>query len=126
MGILDTVMNASAAPASARSQATADRPKAKLWLNIGYQAGDKFINLPLGMPIDTMEPVPVTGQNEDWVKQQNARNALLKALQDLGATIPQGEDRDIQLTLKLRRTAEPMAVASGDNEYIADFSKLLG
>src|SRR5262245_25220734 len=80
-----------------------DLPKSQLWLNVGYEANGKFINLPLGMAIDTMRPADTRGQNEDFVKQQSARNDLLKALQQLGASFEPGQEQEINLVVKLRR-----------------------
>ncbi len=116
MGVLDFAAQQNAPTARSRT-ARDDRPKAKVWLNIGYQAGDKFITLPVGLPIDTMEPVEVRGQNEDWIKQQNARNGLLEMLQQAGASLEAGEEKTVNLTIQLRRTNEEVQVATVDNEY---------
>lgn len=102
-----------------------DKPKAKVWLNIGYEAGGKFINLPIGLPIDTMDPAEIRGQNVDWVKQRTAQNQLLKALQDLGLKMQPGEERDINLTLRMRRVSEELSVSQEENEYAIDFGSLL-
>lgn len=99
------------------SNQQSERPQAKLWLNIGYHAEDKFINLPLGLPIDTMDPAPIRGQNEEFVQLRSAQNELLKALQDLGVKMAPGEEKDLVLTVQLRRVNEQMTVASKDNKY---------
>lgn len=101
-----------------------DRPKAKVWLNVGYEKNGKFINLPIGLPIDTMDAADVRGQNEDWVKQRTAQNDLLKALQQLGGTMAPSEEREIQLTVKLRRVGEQLEIAKDQNEYATDFTSL--
>jgi len=102
-----------------------EQPKSKMWVNIGYESNGKFINLPLGMPIDTMKPAEVKGQNEDWVKQRTASNDLLKALQTLGASFEPGHEETINLIVKLRRVNEEMEVSKTDNEYSADLSFLV-
>lgn len=102
-----------------------ERPKAKVWLNIGYEAGGKFINLPVGLPIDTMEPAAVRGQNEDWVKQRNAQNALLEALKKLGVDLDPGQEQTLNLQVRVRRVNEELAVPVGDNEYAVDLGELL-
>lgn len=112
-----------------------DRPKAKLWLNTGYviAGSDKFINLPVGLPIDTMEPAPVGGQNEDWLKQRQAQNEFLKSLQAVGADMAPGEERDIirqdmgngiTLVVRLRRVNEERAVPLATNEYAVNFTSM--
>ena len=58
MGILDfdTAAKTNTAAASGtnnrRTQAQ-DRPSAKLWLNVGYDTNGRFVNLPVGIPVDT-------------------------------------------------------------------------
>ncbi|AZO48065.1 hypothetical protein [Mesorhizobium sp. M4B.F.Ca.ET.058.02.1.1] len=102
-----------------------ERPKAKVWLNVGYEKNGKFINLPIGLPIDTMEAGEVRGQNEDWVKQRTAQNELLKALQAMGAAFAPGQEETINLTIKLRRVNEQLEVAKDQNEYSFDPASLL-
>lgn len=87
-----------------------DRPAAKTWLNVGYQVEDKFVNLPLGLAIDTMEPAQVRGQNEEWVMLQNARNELLKELQALGDSLQPGEEQEINLIVKIRHVNDAVSV----------------
>ena len=102
-----------------------EQPKAKLWLNVGYEAGGKFINLPFGLPVDTMKNAKVQGQNEDWIKQRNAQNQLLKMLQDLGAKFTPGHEQTINLQVRLRRVNEELEVGKEDNEYGIDIAALL-
>lgn len=109
-----------AAPAT-----TEAKPAAKVWLNVGYEVAGKFINLPLGLPIDTMGEAKVQGQNEDWVKQRNAQNQLLKMLQDLGMSFEPGQEQTINLQVRLRKVNEDKIVAKEDNEYSIDMSSLL-
>ncbi len=103
-----------------RGVAAQDRPAAKLWLNIGYMKNEKFINLPIGLPIDTMEPVRVSGQ-EDWAKFQSARNGLLKAIQDAGANLQPGAACELNLTIQLRHVNDAIDVKAEDNEYALEF-----
>lgn len=104
-----------------------DRPKANIWLNIGYEIAGKFVNLPFGQPIDTMEAAEVRGQNEDWIKFQTARNALLKVMQDLGAQLAPGQEIEVpNLVIKLRRINSELDVSKAENEYSVDLMALLG
>lgn len=131
MGILDfNTPSTQTQPASTRRMpfgnmtSPNERPKAKLWINLGYMQNDRFVNLPIGTPVDTMEPAEVRGQNADWVKFQSARNDLLKALQELGANIEPGQEVDLNLIVKLRRVNDELAVPTGENEYKTDLSAL--
>lgn len=122
-------------PANARS--SEERQDAKVWLNIGYYVtvhtdeGDvvKLVNLPMGMPLDTMKPVKITGQNEDWIKLQTARNQLLDEMQKVGAQLKPGETHDLTqpggLVIQLRRINENVEVKSQDNEYAVDLTRLM-
>src|SRR5262245_60032119 len=101
------------------------KPKAKTWLNVGYMANGRFINLPLGLPIDTMEAADVRGQNQEFVAQRNAQNALLKWAQDVGAKLQPGEEIAVNLITKIRRVNEDLVVAPEDNAFAIDFTTLL-
>lgn len=104
-----------------------DRPAAKLWLNIGYDKGERFVNLPIGIPLDTMEALPIRGQNEEWAMFQAARNHLLKQLQEAGDNLEPGAEVTVNLTVKLRKVNEALDVSTSEagNEFIADLSNLI-
>ena len=130
MGILD--FNSAPANTTAtarRSTSNADLPQAKVWLNVGYEANGKFVNLPFGIALDTMQPLPVKGQSEDWVKLRTAQNHLLKQLQAGGDALDSGEEIVVNLQVRMRKTKEDLVVAADEsNEFVADlgglFSKL--
>ncbi len=141
MGILETLSNANkpAGPLfnqarSSNARSDEQRQDAKVWVNIGYYVSigedTKFVNLPLGMPLDTMKPARITGQNEDWIKLQTARNGLLSEMQKLGAELKPGQTVDMNpgsqgLVIQLRRVDERVEVVSSDNEYAIDLTKLM-
>lgn len=115
------VFENSAAPA-----AKAERAKTKIWLNIGYHVGNKFVNLPVGIPLDTTAPVEIRGQNEDWNKFQTARNGLLEALTKMGMSLEPGAEDVIEgLVIKVKHVAEPATVDAENNEYVVDFNAML-
>lgn len=99
-------------------------PRSEFWLNVGYDASDRFVNLPIGMPIGTMDPLPIRGQNHEWNEFTAARNALLEALKEIGAGLEPGAEIEIpNLVIKLRRVNEEAAVT--DNRYSVDLMSLL-
>jgi hypothetical protein len=106
------------------SQNYQDRPKAKLWVNIGRQIGDKFIS-PFGIPLDNLLPAEIRGQNVDFVKQKTAENQLLEALQKLGMSFTPGQEETLNLEVRIRRTNETIEVKSDENEYSVDINDLL-
>ena len=127
MGILDfeAAKTNPPAPRSGR-QAAQDRPAAKLWLNVGYDANGRFVNLPVGIPVDTMEVLPIRGQNEEWAQFQSARNDLLKALQEAGDNLEPGAEVEVKLVVKLRKVNEEIEVSKEDNPFAANLSSLIG
>lgn len=118
MSILDTLAarNNAASSKSARPAAE-DRPVAQTWMNIGYMAGDEFINLPLGLAIDTMEPVVAKGQSEKWIQTQTARNELLKAIQQAGDELKPGEFAILPLQIQIRRVNDQVVIDPEHNPY---------
>lgn len=80
-----------------------DQPKAKIWLNIGYVAegvptgeGDKvedrFVSLPVGIPLDTMEKLPTNSRNQAYAQFQAARNSLYDQIIQAASQLQPGED----------------------------------
>ena len=129
MGILDFEAAAKTNNNNSRSagrQAQADRPAAKLWLNVGYDANGRFVNLPVGIPVDTMETLPIRGQNEEWAQFQSARNDLLKAIQEAGDNLEPGAEVEVKLVVKLRKVNEEIEVSKEDNPFAVNLSSLIG
>ena len=128
MGILDfeaAAKNTNTSRSAGR-QAQADRPAAKLWLNVGYDANGRFVNLPVGIPVDTMETLPIRGQNEEWAQFQSARNDLLKAIQEAGDGLEPGAEVEVKLVVKLRKVNEEIEVSKEDNPFATNLSSLIG
>lgn len=89
-----------------------NRAKAQIWLNLGYQIEvptsdgtmeTRFINLPMGLPLDTMEEVATTSSNEVFAAMQIAKNDLLKQLLAAAADLPAGGERIVNLQVQMRR-----------------------
>ena len=128
MGILDfeAAAKTNNTSRSAGRQAQQDRPAAKLWLNVGYDANGRFVNLPVGIPVDTMELLPIRGQNEEWAQFQSARNQLLKAIQEAGDNLEPGAEVEVKLVVKLRKVNEEIEVSKEYNPFAANLSALIG
>lgn len=124
MGILETLndaKNATAGTSTRRTAGNPDQPKAQVWMNVGYEKNGKFISIPLGLPVDTMEPVDAKGQNEEWLKQQLARNALLKAIQEKGDELEPGQEIKLNmLEIRIRRINDDKEISSEENEFLPD------
>ena len=108
-----SILDFNKGPANNERRQDQSRPEAKVWLNFGYEANGRFVNLPLGLPIDTMEPIKVNGSAE-WAQFQTARNNLLKALQGAGDKLQPGEEQEVRMTIKIRRVNEHTEVDAGD------------
>lgn len=100
-----------------------DKPKAQFWLNIGYTAlegtdDEKFISLPVGIPLDTQEPLPTNMSNEDFRAMRCAQNDLLAQLLAGAAQLEPGQETTINLQVQLRRVkGEAAPIAAGENKY---------
>lgn len=113
------------APRSGNAQ-NQERPKTQIWLNVGYEVtvqGEngpetRFINLPVGIPVDTTDKLELRGQNADWNKFQSARNDFLEMLQKHGAKMAPGAEEVVKgLVVKIKRVAGPVEVDGDTNEY---------
>lgn len=142
MGVLENIANA-AANSTVNSNVGAnanpfagvgyptkeEKPKATVYVNVGYQGADEFISIPLGIALDTMQEVNESSTNPKMAKILKAKNELLRNLLEfiLANTNP-GETLNLSealpgLTLQARRVGENVQV--GDNEYAMDFSQLM-
>lgn len=96
-----------------------DLPKAQFWLNIGYLAGEaedaRFVSLPVGIPLDTMERLGTRSSNADFAMFQAARNDLLDQLLEVSGKLAPGQDYvipcegDSGLAIQIRRVNEEQA-----------------
>ena len=79
-------------PKTTQNTATdAKKPKAKLYLNIGYvHPTEGRINLPFNLSLDHMSNKDVKG-GDDWAVKAHLANDLLAMLRDLVAGITPGE-----------------------------------
>ena len=102
-----------------------DRPKTLVWLNIGFEdAEGRFVNLPVGVPLDTTAPLEIRGQNAEWNGFQKNRNALLNYLTKYGLNMDPGSEEVINgLQIRIKHV-NTEAADSGDE--VVDFSKMIG
>jgi hypothetical protein len=104
--------------AKAPEAAKKDYVKANIWLNIGYEVEvqdnegvveTRFINLPMGLPLDTMEEVKTNSSNETFAAMQVAKNDLLKQLLCAAADLKPGQERIVNLQVQMRRVNDAAA-----------------
>jgi hypothetical protein len=109
----------------------ADRPKSQFWMNIGYTVQvdvqengvttgteSKFVSLPVGIPLDGMQPLPVNSKNEEFAAFQTARNDLLNQLSQVATSLKPGEERIVNLEIQVRRvSAEAAPIPSATNPF---------
>ena len=112
------------------SKPTEQREKASFWLNIGYSSGvtdengeDRFVSLPLGIPLDTQEHLPTNSKNAEFAQFQSARNDLLDQLMEAAKSLAPGEARVVKLEVQLRRVnEEAAAIPPGQNIFARKLS----
>lgn len=105
----------------AQTPAASQQPRkpSEFWLNIGVQAGNEFISLPTGLPLDDMKPARANTNNADWNQMAQAKNLLLEQIQQIAAQMEPGAEHELTLTVKLRRTAQNSEPAAADNPLAA-------
>lgn len=111
--------------AAAAASAKTDRPKAQLWVNIGYASGvidengeDRFVSLATGIPLDTMEALPTNSRNVEYARFNAARNDLHDQIMAAAAALAPGESKMLNLQIQLRRVNEEQAdVGTDDNQF---------
>lgn len=91
------------------------RKPSEFWLNVGVQAGEEFISLPVGLPLDDMKPARANTNNSEWNQMAQAKNTLLEQLQLLAAQLEPGKEVELNLTVQLRRAAQNDEPAKNDN-----------
>lgn len=98
------------------------KPQAQIWLNIGYTMGEgenrKFVSLPVGIPLDTQEPIKIKGQSQDYNDFSESRNELLEMLIKAAQELPPGGEDYVNLEIQIRRVAAPVEASKGEaNPY---------
>lgn len=103
-----------------------DRPVAKFWLNIGYNvpgAGDdgedRFVALPVGIPLDTMKPVTTNSRNDSYREFMAAKNDLLEQIMEAAQKLQPGEERKLNLEIQLRHVADVQAPVERETNRFA-------
>jgi hypothetical protein len=86
-----------------------DRPEAQVWANLGFvverseeDGGNRFVALPVGLPLDTMETRRPRGTGE-LGQLDAAGNDLLKQLQDYASALKPGEESIVTMQVQIRR-----------------------
>lgn len=128
-------MGGNVAPINHAQAPAQQRPKAKVWANLG-----KTFHLPdgnggtepvfvsvFGFPVDTMEDfAPYTGKNERMRHISEAKTLMLKMFQDAGGATNPGEGISVAgLETELRRVGEAQASASGANPMLEQIAGTL-
>ena len=104
-----------------------DRPKAKFWLNIGYDSGvadestggTKFVSLPVGIPLDNNEKLPTNSRNAEFAAFQAARNDLMEQVMAVAGNLAPGEEKLLNLQIQLRRVNDEAAEIPVENNPFA-------
>jgi hypothetical protein len=109
--------------ANAAAPAPQAKKRANFWLNVGLvkkvDGEEVFLSLPLGIPLDTQDPLPTNSSNKDFAQMQAARNDLVEQLKAYAETMDAGEDVIIDLQVQLRRVkdVEEVSVKPNENKF---------
>lgn len=107
-----------------------DLPKAQFWLNVGYSVEvdteegveNRFVSLPVGIPLDTQEKLPTNSRNQQFAQFQSARNDLMDQILEVAQSLTPGEERILNLEIQLRRVNEETVVSSTNNPFAKKLS----
>ena len=111
-----------------------DRAKAQFWLNVGYVSNVKdedgtyrFVSLAQGIPLDSIESLPVNSRNQSFAMFRQAQNELRDDLLTEAKQLKPGEDMIFEagpsgLTFQLRRVQDEQAAPTGENPFRRRFS----
>lgn len=111
-----------------------DRVKAQFWLNVGYVSNVKdedgtyrFVSLAQGIPLDSIESLPVNSRNQSFAMFRQAQNELRDDLLTEAKQLKPGEDMIFEagpsgLTFQLRRVQDEQAAPTGENPFRRRFS----
>ena len=122
------------------------RPQSQTWLNIGVEVDipnpnfdvnkavsdsnpetvKSFVGMPVGIPLETTEPVVAKGQNQNWLNTVQLKNLILSQLQGAAAELAPGEGVVIEgLQMQIfRRNVAAAAPAEGTNPLVEQFKAL--
>ena len=110
---------------NAQNQNGSEQKKSIFWINVGYKTGveredgsEIIVTLPFGIPLDSMQYVQTNSKNQEWVELQQARNSLLDDLRKAASELAPGEEKELTLSVTLRRATEAVSeVADGSNKF---------
>jgi hypothetical protein len=114
-----------------RNDSNNEREQAQVYLNIGFMSKnpttgeDEFISLPVGVGLDTMKPMNVSGSNEDWKMMAQAKNALMEQLQQAAENMEPGEEHVVtDLSIQIRRRNDVETPSMTDNPHMKRLASL--
>lgn len=104
------------------------RKPSEFWINVGLPTGvsdDKFsfLSLPLGIPLDTMNPVELRGNNQEFLEFRAAQNHLLEQVHAEAKKLGAGMSIELPLMVQLRRiSGDPVVPTS--NRFLQALNKV--
>jgi hypothetical protein len=101
-------------------QSVAEAGKAKMeaaryWINVGIERNGKFLSLPLGIPLDKLKAKPVPSTPGDFHNLRQAEAELWSEIEMLKASLSPGQEVDLDLTVRIRMTAEKEEKETAEN-----------
>lgn len=99
------------APKKGGKNGKEDRKPTKYWLNVGLQRQDKFLTLPMGIPLDDLEPKPIPGpqsKNQDFRNLRIGEAQLHGKIQEIMAGLKPGQSIKLPLEVEIRMVDEKM------------------
>lgn len=119
-------LNFAAKFGASAAAAKPEKAVAQFWINIGYPTGvigddgkEKFVSLPMGIPLDTMEPVKTNSSNAEYSAFMAAKNDLMEQILGAAEKLQPGDEIPLNLIIQLRRVAAPQeAIDPSKNQFV--------
>ena len=113
---LNTQLNAQ--PQTIQNQ---EQKNSEGWINVGYETesvtGTCFVKLPLGIPLDNIQPSKISNPDSDFGQLLLAQNGLLADLQKKVKEMQPGERLIIPLQVELYRKREEIQSEPSSSLY---------
>ena len=140
--LANEVLNPEAAPTAAPAPTPArTKSNIKVWLNLGVTLPveqedgtmlDTFISIPMGVPLDTMEPMVAKGDNKQNNRKIEVGNMYMEMLQtwaetdvSAGESLPLPYDIEVQARRVKEQGTTGTSASGGTNPLIAELHKYI-
>lgn len=118
------IANSSGRKATTVQPADSQTNRAEVYANFGAELNGELVTLPFGLGIDNMNELSLRGSNEEYLASAAKRNAFLRRIQKIGASLAPDEEVRIPMIVTLRRVKDNAAVPTVSEEIENEMDEL--